>query len=719
MFYMLPIRSRRLAAVAIAGLPWLGALAQCVPSWVQRGQMPDTNGAVQDILILPGSPQDELIAGGSFSIAGGSAARNVARHDDTGWHAMAEGLPFAVTSLEVHLGQIYAAGGACEDASNVAVFAGDHWTLLPKAPLRVAAMLSAANTLYIAGTACSTGPAVYRWDGAAWVGVGPDATNTASSLAWFQDSLYVAGNFVVPGNPSLNNLFRVSAGVGQAVGPGLNAAATITVNQGQLVAVGTFTPTSGQPGRNAAAWDGLNWSALPSIGTSSLDSVKYATSIAGSVYAIWTSNPMFGGTPTGRLIRLDASWTTLYTAPYLIATGVGSFDNQLVLSGALTYGGNTGYILDSGFYGIAGVAGGTLAPLFPKPETYSGRVIGLGNRVLGLNMRDYRQPGPAAGIIREFDGSSWPALPEAFDANIEAAVSFEGALFCSGAFTKIGAQPVTRVARLEGDVWSDAGAGLPFVPGQFAAIGQTLYCAGWNSGVNSIAEWNGSAWNVLPGLPSATFLDTEGSLALLLSSTSSSSAALWDGQTWTNLPIPTLPAMGGSAPAVIERGVLWNGACYISARSATTFPMATFKLVNGAWVQSVASDSVFLKHRGNLYRTSVNGVKTTQRLTPGGWIDDPIIPNWTGTPFSVNGDLWMTSEADITEGDVVSAGLIQSTCACKVDLTSDGVQDLDDYFAFFNAWDTNSTPADVNFDGTVDLIDFFYFFQYWDLGCGV
>jgi YVTN family beta-propeller protein len=51
------------------------------------------------------------------------------------------------------------------------------------------------------------------------------------------------------------------------------------------------------------------------------------------------------------------------------------------------------------------------------------------------------------------------------------------------------------------------------------------------------------------------------------------------------------------------------------------------------------------------------------------------------------------------------------------DLTGDGDITLEDYFAFFNAWDVFGPGADMDGDGTVDLTDFFLFFGSFDVGC--
>lgn len=54
---------------------------------------------------------------------------------------------------------------------------------------------------------------------------------------------------------------------------------------------------------------------------------------------------------------------------------------------------------------------------------------------------------------------------------------------------------------------------------------------------------------------------------------------------------------------------------------------------------------------------------------------------------------------------------------CLADRNCSGAVDLDDYFEFFNCFDTTDPCADVDGSGEVDLGDFFEFFNAFDAGC--
>lgn len=68
--------------------------------------------------------------------------------------------------------------------------------------------------------------------------------------------------------------------------------------------------------------------------------------------------------------------------------------------------------------------------------------------------------------------------------------------------------------------------------------------------------------------------------------------------------------------------------------------------------------------------------------------------------------------------DVRVVGLAAPSPACAIDLTLDSLVDLEDFFAFFNAFDQSLLEADVNGDGQVDSLDFMEFLAIWDSsGC--
>ena len=55
--------------------------------------------------------------------------------------------------------------------------------------------------------------------------------------------------------------------------------------------------------------------------------------------------------------------------------------------------------------------------------------------------------------------------------------------------------------------------------------------------------------------------------------------------------------------------------------------------------------------------------------------------------------------------------------ACRADFNEDGILDVFDFLAFFNAFDAGDPLADFNFDGELTIHDFVAFQNRFDLGC--
>jgi len=87
---------------------------------------------------------------------------------------------------------------------------------------------------------------------------------------------------------------------------------------------------------------------------------------------------------------------------------------------------------------------------------------------------------------------------------------------------------------------------------------------------------------------------------------------------------------------------------------------------------------------------------------------------YLSTLRAVNNSGDMVGTADAPGGPM--AVLLRPACAA--DLNDDGVIDLSDFFAFFNAFDTSDPAADVDDAYGVDLGDFFAFFNAFDSNCG-
>ena len=137
------------------------------------------NGTVFTLLVA----DDGLLAGGSFTSAGGVAARGLARWDGTAWSAFGGASspstkPSSVRVLAVYNGDLIAAGnffevGDAVAANNIAAWNGTMWRRLDAGTDGPVYALAEMNgDLYVGGSFFRAGGiaarSIARWDGAAW-----------------------------------------------------------------------------------------------------------------------------------------------------------------------------------------------------------------------------------------------------------------------------------------------------------------------------------------------------------------------------------------------------------------------------------------------------------------------------------------------------------------------------------------------------------------------
>jgi hypothetical protein len=169
-----------------------------------------------------------LIAGGSFSKAGGRPAENLAQWDGSAWSALPGGsVNGQVLALAVFGSFLYVSGQFTgvtnEPASNIAVWDGKNWSDL---------------------------------DG----GVdGPVAAMVADT----NGDIYIAGAFTNAGGLAINGIALWSGGSWLSLGSGVSGLIqSLLIQDGQLYVGGSFTNIVGIIATNIARWDGANWFAL-------------------------------------------------------------------------------------------------------------------------------------------------------------------------------------------------------------------------------------------------------------------------------------------------------------------------------------------------------------------------------------------------------------------------------------------------------------------------
>ncbi|MBK9778221.1 MAG: hypothetical protein IPP62_17985 [bacterium] len=214
-------RTRRLTGL-LGGLLCIAMLtiagAASGESWSDQFRPVGVNGSVDALVAYNGS----LIAGGSFTQAGGVSANHIALWDGTSWSALGAGLNGDVTSLAVFGTELVAAGFFTQAGG------------LP------------ANH-------------IARWDGVSWAPLGAGINNTVLSLAVFGSDLVAGGSFTQAGGLSANNVARWDGGGWSGMDSGTNGAVhALTVYGADLVVGGAFTQAGGLTANHLALGTGIS-----------------------------------------------------------------------------------------------------------------------------------------------------------------------------------------------------------------------------------------------------------------------------------------------------------------------------------------------------------------------------------------------------------------------------------------------------------------------------
>jgi trimeric autotransporter adhesin len=499
-----------------------------------------------------------LVAGGSFTAAGGVPAQSIARWDGGSWSALGSAAANGVN------GQVYALT-AFDDGRGPALYVGGEFV--------------------IAG-GVSTGR-LARWDGQAWSPV-----LSGSSMAWpgavgtiavFDDgtgpSLHVGGAFLTATNGPGNNFAKLdgssvaapfAAGpLGRGVDNRMMAATVFDDGSGPaLFAGGSFTQAGGVRVNGIAKWDGSAWSALGSGAAIGVNGQVRALAVfddgKGSGPALYAGGffTTAGGVPASCIAKWDGeSWAA-------VGSGASQGVNSTILTlAAVDHEDGQGARLYAG--GVFTTAGGLAAN---RVAAWNGSVwssLGVGpangvnDHARAMAMFD-DGTGPALYVggdftvaggaamhrIARWNGQAWSSLgsggTNGLNFPVYALTVFgevetkESALIVGGQFWMAGGQPASRIARWDGTAWSSLGAGIGGTgfPSVYALTvfddgtgsGPQLYAGGLfttagGAPANRIARWDGASWAPLGSGVSITATSEINALASFASPTQNGTGA--------------------------------------------------------------------------------------------------------------------------------------------------------------------------------------------------
>jgi hypothetical protein len=333
-----------------------------------------------------------LYVGGTFTEAGGVPVNRVTRWSGSAWSALAgpggTGTDSQVSVLRVFNGELIAGGGFMYAGGNL-----------------------------VRGIA--------RWNGTDWLPLtGPSGTGVmtrsldfVASLAVFNGSLIVGGQFLRAGGKDVNHIARWTGTdwfpLTGPSGTGVNAAAVwaLTSYNGALAVGGGFTEAGGVPANRVARWNGTAWSALGTgVGTGELTADTMALAVYNGALVAGGYFTVAGTTTVNNIARWNGSTWSALAGP----SGTGTSDpvRALAVYGNALYVG--GHFLQAG--------------------------------------------GVTVNHIARWNGSAWSALtgPSGTGTNapVYALAVYAGTLLAGGGFTDAGGLAVTYLARWNGSTWS-------------------------------------------------------------------------------------------------------------------------------------------------------------------------------------------------------------------------------------------------------------------------
>lgn len=235
----------------------------------------------QDVFVHAVTNYDGLlIVGGSFSMAGGTPANNIASWDGCNWAPLGSGTNGSISAMTVFESILIVAGSfttaGSTSAKCVAAWDGSTWTALgsgftgslwSNVSTGVASLCVHENQLIAGGNFTSAGgnaaKCIASWNGADWFPLSSGMNQSVASLASLNGVLYAGGGFTTSGGTSTSYIARWDGSTWSGVGSGTNNwVLVLRPYEGELIAGGWFGYAGGNYVGGIAQWDGVNWSGV-------------------------------------------------------------------------------------------------------------------------------------------------------------------------------------------------------------------------------------------------------------------------------------------------------------------------------------------------------------------------------------------------------------------------------------------------------------------------
>jgi len=446
-------------------------------SWSDRFKRPGFDNRVLALTTY----QDQLIAGGDFSLADSTTVLHVARWDGTAWQALGSGVSDA-----------------------------------PETYPSVSALLPFDNDLVVGGTFQQAGElptnCIARWNGIAWQGLGGGMTLTnptggdvpsVQCLIEFEGNLLAGGLFDrVDGMPSpALALWNGQSWLPFGTTP-VREVHALAIHGGALIAACSYMRFDQVLFSGVVRWNGASWTPVGAafIGPVRALAVYQGELIAGAAFGAQNIGP------ASHLARWDGTtWQALGSGlrgqNYFGALALVVHDDRLVVGGAFEQAGEVSTSSIAAWNGTnwaevgAGMHLPTFGPMVHALHVHQGFLIAGG---------DFSRAGSvAADFVARWNGDAWDGLGApglGMDGLVLDLMVHDGQIFAAGAFQQAGSVDANHVVRWE-EGWIPMGQGLRRDSTSARSLVMheghlhaAISTAVGDSSISFIARWSGSEW---------------------------------------------------------------------------------------------------------------------------------------------------------------------------------------------------------------------------------
>ncbi len=501
-------------------------------TWSALGDGVNTEGGAQPFVSALTIADGKVYVGGTFTLAGGAAARNVAVWDGSSWAPLSSGIDGSVNALEAHDGNIYAGGtfgtAGGKTVSNLAFWDGSAWQTMGAGVDGLVNDFEVFRDRLIFGgifTIGGEGVNLATWDGSNVSRFTHQSEKIDEIRALFVDGdrIYTGGDYEFEPDPTIdqqkftfgplrNTGFQIHDETSSftpwtpmaegANGP-VNAFARIN---GEIIVGGSFRTVGPDDTRatSVAGWSIESRSWFPLNGGAQLTAGLSAMALVdGTLYAAgpfrFSTDPRYRenqvarlgsggwrseeGSLQGRAIGLTATASkmfiggTFYTGGDVIAVNIIEWDPESKGWNALKSGSGVASHSDQSSV-IALEARGDLVYVggeFDVVDTFATANIALYNRAT----------------------EEWQALGEGLNGKVWALGAGEnGQIYAGGDFRKSGTTDLRGLACWNGSTWEPLGNGIQGDIRSLAVLDGRVFVGGTFGMVDGMEVDNIAAWNI-------------------------------------------------------------------------------------------------------------------------------------------------------------------------------------------------------------------------------